>query len=471
MGVIRTNAAAAMLGVSPNTLRSWERRFGYPEPRRTAGGHRQFDLAEIEALRRPSRRPHNVSSAVSIARDRGEGPATGFRLRTAFARFDELAADRVLEESLAVRSVERTVDEMLLPGVEALDAGGDADGLSAEYAFAWRWATGWLAAQTRVAPAATRAGAVVLFDASAPCDVDALHAQALELGLRRRGGADAHAGRRPAHRARRCPDADRLERALRAVPPSAVVLIGRRASLDALGRLVFAARRSGGDRVGVYDFRGALPDTGATTVPRLGARAIGACDALAEHLDGRGPERARRGAGVALRQSALSGPRRLAHRRSVPSGPGTCPAPMSLLPGDPLAHRALDSLLRAEASVRRRLTADLEREGLSGSGFSVLVVLTTAGGELRCASLRQRLRTSKANATEIVTTLDARGLRASARGCPHDRRAAASRSPIAGASSSTALFPEHTERVGAAFAVLDERREALLAEVCRKLAA
>ena len=51
MGAIRTNAAAAMLGVSPSTLRSWERRFGYPEPRRTAGGHRQFDLNEIEALR------------------------------------------------------------------------------------------------------------------------------------------------------------------------------------------------------------------------------------------------------------------------------------------------------------------------------------------------------------------------------------------------------------------------------------
>ncbi|MEY2535797.1 MAG: hypothetical protein QOF29_3707, partial [bacterium] len=29
---------------------------------------------------------------------------------------------------------------------------------------------------------------------------------------------------------------------------------------------------------------------------------------------------------------------------------------MTLVPGDPLAHRALDSLLRAEASVRRRLS-------------------------------------------------------------------------------------------------------------------
>jgi hypothetical protein len=301
MGVIRTNAAAAMLGVSTNTLRSWERRFGYPEPRRTAGGHRQYDVAQVEALRCAFQETGNVSSAVALARDRGEGPATGFRLRTAFARFDELAADRVLEESLAVRSVERTVDEVLLPGVEALDAGGAGGELPAELGFAWRWATGWLAAQTRSAPAASRAGAVVVFDASAPCDVDALHAQALELGLRRRGARTLTlAVARPIGSASGCPDADRLDRALRAVAPSAVVLTGRRASLDALVRLVFAARRQGGDRVGVFDFRGALPDTGASTVARLGPRAIGACDALVEHLDGREPERARRGAGVAL---------------------------------------------------------------------------------------------------------------------------------------------------------------------------
>ncbi len=49
MSGIRTNAAAELLGVSPNTLRSWERRFGYPKPRRTSGGHRQYDLVELEA--------------------------------------------------------------------------------------------------------------------------------------------------------------------------------------------------------------------------------------------------------------------------------------------------------------------------------------------------------------------------------------------------------------------------------------
>src|SRR5258707_12732880 len=83
---------------------------------------------------------------------------------------------------------------------------------------------------------------------------------------------------------------------------------------------------------------------------------------------------------------------------------------MTLVPGDPLAHRALDSLLGAESSVPRRLSAGLDREGLSATGFSLLVILTTAGGELELRVLRARLRTSKANATEVVTTLEQRKL-------------------------------------------------------------
>jgi MarR family transcriptional regulator, 2-MHQ and catechol-resistance regulon repressor len=141
-----------------------------------------------------------------------------------------------------------------------------------------------------------------------------------------------------------------------------------------------------------------------------------------------------------------------------------------LLPGDPLAHRALDSLLRAEASVRRRLSADLEREGLSASGFSVLVVLTTAGGELELRVLRRRLRTSKANATEVVTTLANRGLVLRSR-LAHDRRAASVRLTAAGREVVDRLFPEHTQRVAATFSVLDEDEKQVFADLCRKLAA
>lgn len=292
MSAIRTNAAAGMLGVSPNTLRSWERRFGFPEPRRTAGGHRQFDLLQIEALRTAFEETHNISSAVSLARERGAGPATSSRLRSAFARFEEAEADRVLEESLAVRSVERTVEEVLLPGVEALQA--DGEGESAEYGFAWRWATGWLAAAMRVAPPATRSEGVVVFDASAPCDLDSLHAQALELCLRR-------AGLRTLTLTVAL-DPNRLGSALHALRPRAVVLTGKRASLDALGRLVYAARRIGGDQVAVLDFRNALPSTGATTVPKLGDTPLAALERLLEQLEG-----PRANAGLAPPLRALSG--------------------------------------------------------------------------------------------------------------------------------------------------------------------
>src|SRR5262249_29474061 len=99
MSAVRTNAAAAMIGVSPSTLRSWERRFGFPQPRRTEGGHRQFDLAEIEALRAAFEETQNVSSAISIARERGAGPASPTRLRSALSRFDSDGADRIIEES------------------------------------------------------------------------------------------------------------------------------------------------------------------------------------------------------------------------------------------------------------------------------------------------------------------------------------------------------------------------------------
>jgi len=148
--------------------------------------HRQFDLAEVEALRQAFEETHNVSSAISMARERGSGPSSPTRLRSALRRFEEIEADRILEESLAVRSVERTVEEVLLPAVDAF-AVPDGGLPSAELGFAWRWATGWLAAAKRVAPAASRPEGVLIFDASVPCDIDALHAQALELCLRRAG--------------------------------------------------------------------------------------------------------------------------------------------------------------------------------------------------------------------------------------------------------------------------------------------
>jgi DNA-binding transcriptional MerR regulator len=274
MAGIRTNAAASMLGVSPNTLRSWERRYGFPKPHRSPGNHRQFSLSQIEALKQTLAETHNVSSAISLARSRGEGPSSPARLTTAFSAFDEDRADRLLDESLALRSVERTVEEVLLPALAALLV--DSQPASAEYEFAWRHATGWLSALKRLSPPASRDQAVLVFDATIPCDFDALHAQALELLLRRAGLRTLSL----------TPSVDptRLGRALRALAPTAVVLTGRRTSLDTIGKLVYAVR-SVAQTALVCDYRGAVPDTGASTVCRLGEEVIAARDHLIERLD------------------------------------------------------------------------------------------------------------------------------------------------------------------------------------------
>lgn len=137
---------------------------------------------------------------------------------------------------------------------------------------------------------------------------------------------------------------------------------------------------------------------------------------------------------------------------------------------DPLAHRALQALLRAETSVRRVLATDLEREGVSAAGFSALVVLTTAGGELELRTLRRRLDWSKANATEVTLTLEGRGL-VTRRRLSSDRRTTAVHLTPDGQALVERLFPGHADRVTTAFSSLDEDEKRSLALICRKLAA
>jgi len=100
----------------------------------------------------------------------------------------------------------------------------------------------------------------------------------------------------------------------------------------------------------------------------------------------------------------------------------------------------------------------------------VLVVLATAGGELPLLTLRRRLGTSKANATEIVSTLQTQGLVDRTRS-QRDRRAVTVTLAPPGRAIVERLFPQHAGRVRDAFAALDEDEKRSLAHLCRKLAA
>ena len=144
---------------------------------------------------------------------------------------------------------------------------------------------------------------------------------------------------------------------------------------------------------------------------------------------------------------------------------------MSSLPvEDPLAHRALEALIRAEGAVRRSVADELQRAGLSAGPFSVLVVLTTAGGELELRTLRRRLGWSKANTTDVTAALEAQGLVTRAR-LVTDRRAMSVALTDAGRQAVERVFPHHAERVSRTFAALDDEEKRSLAAICRKLAA
>jgi len=204
-----------MLGVSPSTLRSWERRHGYPRPRRTPGNHRLYELTELETLRDALSETGSITSAIEMARRGSRAAGSSARLLAAFDRFDEAGADREMEESIAVRSVERAVDELMLA---ALDAAAERQNRPAEFEFGCRWATGWLHRARSLAPVAWREEGVLVLESDPGPNLDSVHAQALDLTLRRGGlrvlvlSADI-AG-------------DRIGAAISALGPNAVVVCG-----------------------------------------------------------------------------------------------------------------------------------------------------------------------------------------------------------------------------------------------------
>ena len=148
------------------------------------GNHRNYELVELQTLRDALAQTGNISSAIELARQRQAAPASGGSLLAAFESFDEEAADRAIEESLALRPLERTVEELLLPAIDELAADPDRE---AELEFAARWATGWLHGARRLASAASRPAGILLLDSSRGSDAEAVHAQALDLALRRAG--------------------------------------------------------------------------------------------------------------------------------------------------------------------------------------------------------------------------------------------------------------------------------------------
>jgi hypothetical protein len=209
MRYLKTSEAAALLNVSPNTLRAWERRFGFPQPQRSPGKHRLFTHGEIAALRDALQEGLSISSAVSRAR---EG----------------LASD--------ANSLIGSVEEVLLPTLDDIVRRYGPE--SAAWAFAAHWATDWLRRAVHLAPAPVRPMSIVIGDAARDeLDPDTPYIRALELFCARAGintlclSARGVAG---------IGDAVSIHR------PDLVVLAGSHLSDDAVARWAYAVRLAAG---------------------------------------------------------------------------------------------------------------------------------------------------------------------------------------------------------------------------------
>jgi DNA-binding transcriptional MerR regulator len=169
---LRIGELSRRVGVSPGTLRAWERRYGLPEPRRTEGGYRLYTaedearireltrlrglgVAPAEAARLARGDPHPTSetghgtvtaghAAPSQAgarvagraapREEGAGASAPAplripvgselldRLAAAIDRFDEREANAVLDEAAATLPLPAFLEGLILPFLREVGA-------------------------------------------------------------------------------------------------------------------------------------------------------------------------------------------------------------------------------------------------------------------------------------------------------------------------------------------------------------
>lgn len=131
--------AAQQVGITPATLRAWERRYGVVTPARTDGGYRVYSEDDVRVLAAMARlvdegRPPSLAAQEAL-RQRGrttppagpgivDGAAVPVQqpdgLVDAAAALDERRLSVVLDQMFARGSFEAVVDHSLIPALDAL---------------------------------------------------------------------------------------------------------------------------------------------------------------------------------------------------------------------------------------------------------------------------------------------------------------------------------------------------------------
>jgi DNA-binding transcriptional MerR regulator len=187
-------AAADLLEIPVPTIRSWERRYGFPAPDRTPGKHRRYSGEEVDqlrALRDAITRGYAAKDAVEIVRKRWRiGPPAGAvrvdDLLRAAMDLDPNAARAMLDDAANSLGSEAAVIDVAMPAMQEVGSRWKAGTCDAANEHLLTDAVrGWLARKATLDTPASRLGTVVL--ACGPRDLHTVGLEAFGLLLELRG--------------------------------------------------------------------------------------------------------------------------------------------------------------------------------------------------------------------------------------------------------------------------------------------
>ncbi len=183
---------STLLGVPIPTLRSWERRYGVPEPPRTGGGHRRYSMADVDQIRtlrdEVSRGLAAREAAGVVHRLFNVDPGMGVaieRFTDAARVMDPGALRKILDASLHDLGVDRSITQVALPAMRHLGVlweVGNCD-VASEHV-ATEAVRAWLSRLALIAP--PHRGPPLLL-ACGPKELHSIGLDALAVVLARRG--------------------------------------------------------------------------------------------------------------------------------------------------------------------------------------------------------------------------------------------------------------------------------------------
>ena len=125
MEELTATEVARLVGVPATTIRSWERRYGWPRPARTMGGHRRYSpvaIDQVRALRDEIAKGRSAQQAVTLLQRqaaRRRGAEVG-RLVQGALDIDQALVRRALAEVESLMTPEEAIESVVLPALREI---------------------------------------------------------------------------------------------------------------------------------------------------------------------------------------------------------------------------------------------------------------------------------------------------------------------------------------------------------------